>query len=270
MGRLNDRVAIITGAGRGIGAATAKLFAAEGASVVINDVDKDPAQETVEEIIKAGGKALLNTDNTVNSESAENLINQTIEEFGRVDILVNNAGITKDKTFHNMSDELWDFILDVNLRTAFNNTRAAVKHMREVSKKELESTGAPAYHRKITFTSSTAGLMGNAGQANYTTAKMGLIGLTRTLCVELGRFHINVNAVAPGFIETRLTQAKEQSDDPELGIPEALRGMAMMLIPLGYAGQPEDVAKAHLFLASGDSDYVSGQTLVVGGGITRH
>lgn len=270
MGRLDDRVAIITGAGRGIGAATAKLFAQEGAAVVVNDVDKDPAEQTVGEINAAGGRALLNVDNTVNAESAQNLINQTVEEFGRVDILVNNAGITKDKTFHNMDDEMWDFILDVNLRTAFNNTRAVTVHMRNAAKKELEQTGSPAYHRKITFTSSTAGLMGNAGQANYTTAKMGLIGLTRTLCVELGRFHINVNAVAPGFIETRLTQPKEQSDDPDLGIPEGLRNMAVMLIPLGYPGQPEDVAKAHLFLASSDSDYVSGQTLVVGGGIVRH
>jgi len=270
MGRLDDRVAIVTGAGRGIGAATATLFAAEGAKVVVNDVDKDPAQEVVEAITAAGGAASLNTDNTVSAEASENLINQTIEEFGRIDILVNNAGITRDKTFHNMTDEIWDFVLDVNLKTAFNNTRAVVRHMRDVAKKELESQGAPAYHRKITFTSSTAGLQGNAGQANYTAAKMGLIGLTRTLSMELGRFHVNVNAVAPGFIETRLTKAKEQSDDPNLGIPDALRSMAMVMIPLGYAGQPEDVAKAHLFLASSDSDYVSGQTLVVGGGLVRY
>lgn len=270
MGRLDDRVAIVTGAGRGIGAATAKLFAGEGASVVVNDVDKDPALQVVDEIGKSGGKALLNTDNTVSSEAAQNLINQTIEEYGRVDILINNAGITRDKTFHNMTDEMWDFILDVNLRTAFNNSRAAAIHMRERVKKELETQGAPAYHRKITFTSSTAALSGNAGQANYTAAKMGLVGLTRTLCVELGRFHINVNAVAPGFIETRLTVAKEESADPDIGIPSGIRNMAMMMIPMGYAGQPEDVAKAHLFLASGDSDYVSGQVLVVGGGVVRY
>lgn len=270
MGRLNDRVAIITGAGRGIGAATAQLFAAEGAHVVVNDVDKDPAQEVVENIVKAGGKALLNTDNTVNAESAQNLINSAIEEFGKLDILVNNAGITRDKTFHNMDDEIWDFVLDVNLRTAYNNTKAAVVHMREAAKKELETKGQPQYHRKITFTTSTAALQGNAGQANYTTAKMGLVGLSRTLSMELGRFHINSNAVAPGFIETRLTQSKEQSNDPSLGIPEAMRNMALMMIPMGYYGQPEDVAKAHLFLASDDSDYVTGQVLVVGGGIVRY
>ena len=270
MGRLEDRVAIVTGAGRGIGAATAKLFASEGAAVVVNDVDKDPAEETVGEITGAGGRASLNTDNTVEPAASQNLINATIEEFGKLDILINNAGITRDKTFHNMSDETWDFVLDVNLRTAFNNSKAAVGHMREAAKKEMETGGGPAYHRKITFTSSTAGLSGNPGQANYTAAKMGLIGLTRTLCMELGRFHINVNAVAPGFIETRLTAPKEQSEDPSLGIPEGIRNMALLMIPLGYTGQPEDVAKSHLFLASGDSDYVSGQVIVVGGGVLRY
>jgi 3-oxoacyl-[acyl-carrier protein] reductase len=269
MGRLDNRVAIVTGAGRGIGAATARLFAAEGASVVVNDVDADPAQEVVDAIVAAGGRAVLNADNTVDPEASDRLIGQALSEFGKLDILVNNAGITRDKTFHNMTDELWDFTLDVNLKTAFNNARAAVRYMREAAKAEIGAEGAPAYHRKITFTSSTAGLSGNAGQTNYTTAKMGLIGLTRSLCVEIGPFHVNVNAVAPGFIETRLTAPKEESADPNLGIPEGMRNLALMMIPLAYYGSPEDVAKAHLFLASPDSDYVTGHTLVVGGGIVR-
>ena len=269
MGRLDDRVAIVTGAGRGIGAATAKLFAAEGASVVVNDVDADPAREVVDVIVAAGGKAVLNADNTVDPAAADRLIGQAVSEFGKLDILVNNAGITRDKTFHNMTDELWDFTLDVNLRTAFNNARAAVRYMRDAAKAEIGAGGAPAYHRKITFTSSTAGLQGNAGQTNYTTAKMGLIGLTRSLSVEMGAFHVNVNAVAPGFIETRLTAPKEESADPNLGIPEGIRNIALMMIPLGYYGAPEDVATAHLFLATPDSDYVTGHTLVVGGGIIR-
>ena len=256
MGRLDDRVAIVTGAGRGIGAATAKLFAAEGASVVVNDVDPEPAEAVVAEITADGGTAAL--------------VAGAVEGFGKLDILVNNAGITRDKMFHTMTEDIWNFVLDVNLRTAFHATRAAVDHMRGAAKTEISSGGAPAYHRKITFTSSTAGLQGNPGQSNYATAKMGLIGLTRTLSAEFGQFHINVNAVAPGFIETRLTASKEQSPDPDLGIPEGIRNLAMMMIPLGYAGQPEDVAKAHLYLASSDSDYITGQTLVVAGGLFRY
>jgi 3-oxoacyl-[acyl-carrier protein] reductase len=269
MGRIDERVAVVTGAGRGIGAATARLFAAEGASVVVNDVDAEPAQEVVDAIVAAGGAAVLNTDNAVDPQAASRLIGQAVSEFGKLDILINNAGITRDKTFHNMTDELWDFTLDVNLRTAFNSSRAAVRYLRDVIKGEIASEGAPAYHRKITFTSSTAAIVGNAGQSNYTTAKAGLIGLTRTLSAELGSFHINVNAIAPGFIETRLTAPKEESADPNLGIPEGLRNLALMMIPLGYYGSPDDVAKAHLFLASSDSDYVTGHTLVVGGGIVR-
>lgn len=269
MGRLDGRVAIVTGAGRGIGAATARLFAAEGAAVVVNDVDRDPAEEVVAAIMQAGGRTLLNTGNTVSPDAARDLVGQAVEEFGKLDILVNNAGTTRDKMFHTMADDQWEFILDANLRTAYNTTKAAVAHMREAAKGEKESRGAPAHHRKITFTTSTAALTGNAGQTNYTTAKMGLVGLMRTLAVELGPFHVNVNAVAPGFIETRLTQPKEQSPDPALGIPEGIRNLSLMMIPLGHFGQPEDVAKAHLFLASADADYVSGHVLVVGGGIVR-
>ena len=270
MGRLDGRVAIVTGAGRGIGAATAKLFAAEGAKVVVNDVDPEPAEAVVAEITEDGGDAALSLDNAVSMDAARALVGGAVDGFGKVDILVNNAGITRDKMFHTMTEELWNFVLDVNLRTAFNATKAALEHMRAAAKSEQATQGSPAYHRKITFTSSTAGLQGNGGQSNYATAKMGLIGLTRTLSVELGPFHINVNAVAPGFIETRLTAAKEQSADPDLGIPEGIRNLGLMMIPLGYAGQPEDVAKAHLFLASADADYVTGDTLVVAGGLYRY
>ena len=241
--------------------------------MVVNDVDPEPAEAVVAEITADGGNAALSLDNAVAMEGAAALVAGTVEGFGKLDILINNAGITRDKMFHTMTEDIWNFVLDVNLRTAFNATRAAIDHMRTAAKGEIASGshgGAPAYHRKITFTSSTAGMQGNPGQSNYATAKMGLIGLTRTLSAEFGQFHINVNAVAPGFIETRLTASKEQSPDPDLGIPEGIRNLAMMMIPLGYAGQPEDVAKAHLFLASSDSDYVSGQTLVVAGGLFRY
>jgi len=233
MGRLDNRVAIVTGAGRGIGAATAKLFAAEGAQVVVNDVDPAPATEVVEEITAAGGQALVNADNAVEPAGAAALIARAVDGFGRLDILVNNAGITRDKMFHTMDAATFNFVLDVNLHTALNATRAAVEHMRSAAKAEQASGGGPAYHRKITMTSSTSGLMGNAGQSNYATAKMALIGLARTLAIELGPFHVNVNVVAPGFIETRLTAPKEKSEDPDLGIPEGLRNLAMMMIPLG-------------------------------------
>jgi 3-oxoacyl-[acyl-carrier protein] reductase len=192
------------------------------------------------------------------------MMGKAAEAFGKIDILVNNAGITRDKTFHNLDDELWDFVIDVNLKTAFHATLAAMPHMREVAKREMGELGRPAHHRKITFTTSVTAMVGNAGQANYTAAKGGIIALTRTLARELGPFLINVNAVAPGFIETRLTAAKGEGAD--IGIPEQVRQMALMLIALGRYGQPEDVANAHLFLASSEADYVSGAILPVAGG----
>ncbi len=264
MGRLDGRVAVITGSGRGIGRATAVRFAEEGAAVVVNDVDPDPANETAEAVRGAGGRALVSTENTVNLAEAEAMMAAAAAEFGTVDIVVNNAGITRDKTIHNMDDDVWQFVLDVNLKTAFHTTKAAMPYLRESAKKEKMEQGQPAYHRKIAFTTSTAFLLGNAGQANYTAAKGGVVGLTRTLARELGPFHINVNAVAPGFIETRLTQAKQEGED--LGIPESMRQLALMLISLGRYGKPEDVANAHLFLASPESDYITGVILPVSGG----
>lgn len=256
MGRLDDRVAIVTGGGRGIGRATALRFASEGAAVVINDIDGDPAEETAEIIRKEGGRAAVSIHNTVEASQAEAMVQVALDEFGKLDILVNNAGITRDKTFHNMTPDIWDAGIKVNLYTAYNSTFYAVQHMRAAAKKELESTGAAAYHRKITFTSSSVALTGNPGQANYTAAKGALISLTKTLARELGPFKINVNAVAPGFVETRLTASKEEGSD--LGIPDQLRNMALMMIALGRAGQPEDLANVHLFLCSADSDFVSG------------
>jgi 3-oxoacyl-[acyl-carrier protein] reductase len=186
------------------------------------------------------------------------------EGFGKIDILINNAGITRDKTFHNLDDQLWDFVLDVNLKTAFHSTLAAMPFMRDVAKKEMSEGGQPAHHRKINLTTSVAALVGNAGQANYTAAKGAIIALTRTLARELGPFKINVNAVAPGFIETRLTAAKQEGED--IGIPDQVRAMALMLIALGRYGEPEDVANAHLFLASQEADFISGVVLPVAGG----
>jgi 3-oxoacyl-[acyl-carrier protein] reductase len=264
VGRLEGKVAVITGAGRGIGRATAIRFAEEGASVVVNDVDPEPAEETAQAIKEAGGQVLVSTDNTVELDQARQLMNAAAEGFGKLDILVNNAGITRDKTFHNLDDEVWDFVLDVNLKTAFHCSLAAMPHMRDAAKREMGEGGRPAHHRKITFTTSVAALVGNAGQANYTAAKGGIAALTKTLARELGPFAINVNAVAPGFIETRLTASKQEGED--IGIPDHIRQMALMLIALGRYGQPEDVANAHLFLASDEADYISGVILPVAGG----
>ena len=264
MARLEGKVAVITGAGRGIGRATAVRFAREGAAVIVNDVDPEPAEETAQAVKEAGGQALVSTDDTVDASEAEQMIARGVEAFGKLDIVVNNAGITRDKTFHNLDDQTWNFVLDVNLKTAFHTTRAAMPHLREAAKREMKETGRPAYHRKVTFTTSVAALTGNSGQANYTTAKGGIIALTKTLARELGPFHINVNAVAPGVIETRLTQAKQEGQD--IGMPEPVRQMALMLIALGRYGQPEDVANAHLFLASEEADFISGVILPVSGG----
>jgi 3-oxoacyl-[acyl-carrier protein] reductase len=259
---LAGRVAVISGAGRGIGRATALRLAAEGALLVLGDVDPEPLQAVAAELPRF--TAATYTGNTVDPGQATALIQTAVDAYGTVDILVNNAGTTRDRMFHRQDAADLDAALDANLRTAWNATQAALAVMRPTAKAEVAASGAVDHQRKIVFTSSVAALTGNPGQANYTAAKGALIALVRTLAQELGPLGINVNAVAPGFIETRLTA--EKGVDGEVGIPRDIRESIRGMISLGRFGQPEDIAAATAFLVSPDSDYVSGVTLPVTGG----
>jgi len=268
MGRLDDRVAIVTGSGRGIGRATALRLARDGAAVVVNDLDSDVAEKVAAEIREIGGRALAAVGNCAHRREADHVAHAALHEFGVIDILVNNAGTTRDKIFHRMDEESLDVVMNANLRTTFNMTQAVIGHMRDAAKAEIGRHGAPAYHRKIVNTSSVVAFTGNPGQWNYTAAKGAVMSVTKTLARELGPFRINVNAVAPGFVETRLTAAhgSESHVDSGLGIPEAARQAVKSMIGLGYLGQPEDIANVTAFLVSPDSDYVSGVTIPVTGG----
>lgn len=270
---LQDKVCIITGSGRGIGAAAAERFAAFGAKVIITDIDPAPANETAEKIKAAGGTALAIPADVTSDGDIEELIRQTVNTFGGLDVLVNNAGYTWDGVLHRMSDEQWDAMLAVHLTAPFKIIRAAVPYMREVAKKEIAENGQ-AKARKIINISSTSGTRGNPGQANYSAGKAGIIGLTKTLSKEWGAFNIQVNAVAFGYIETRLTGDKAEGEKVErdgqeiaLGIPDHLRQMAKMAIPMGRAGTTEEAAGPLVFFASDLSNYVSGQVLEITGGM---
>jgi 3-oxoacyl-[acyl-carrier protein] reductase len=270
---LQDKVAIITGSGRGIGAAAAMLYAQHGAKVVVTDIDPAPAQATVQAITAQGGTALAIPADVTGSGGIEELIGQTVSTFGGIDILVNNAGYTWDGMLHKMADDQWEAMLAIHLTAPFKIIRAAVPYMREAAKKEQAEFGA-ARARKIINISSTTGTRGNVGQVNYAVGKAGIIGLTKTLAKEWGPFNIQVNAVAFGLIDTRLTQTDEKGDFTEragkrikLGIPDQIRQMATLMIPAGRAGTREEAAGPLLFFASELSNYVSGQVLEVTGGL---
>ena len=250
MGRLEGRVAFITGAGRGIGAATALRMAEEGAQVVLADIDTEGCKQVSAELDRLGSEGLVVPCNVADSAMVQDAIDKAVNHFGRLDILVNNAGVVRDNLLFKMSEDDWDTVMNVHLKGAFLCSRAAQKYM--VQQK---------YGRIVSLSSTSA--LGNRGQANYSAAKAGLQGFTRTLAVELGQFGITVNAVAPGFIDTEMTRttARRMGFDPDERIAEAVK-----IIPVRRVGQPRDVANVICFLSSDEAGFVSGQVIYVAGG----
>jgi 3-oxoacyl-[acyl-carrier protein] reductase len=268
MGVLDDKVAIVTGSARGIGRATAELLSEHGAKVLINDLDGDVAEQTASEIT---GETVVYGGDLTAPGACDQLVQTAIDAWGKIDIVVNNAGYTIDGAVHKLTDEAFQRMLDIHTVVPFRVLRAAAPHLREPAKKEREE-GVEVF-RKIVNVSSISGTMGNAGQANYAAGKAAVVGLTKTLAKEWGQFKINVNAVAFGWIETRLTASKDSENTMEidgqkvqLGIPDQMRSMASMVIPIGRPGTPEEAAGGVFFLCSPWSNFVHGQVLNVTGG----
>ena len=254
--RLTGRNAIVTGAGRGIGRAVALAFAAEGANVLINDVDESNATEVAREVEKEGVTAAIDTSAIGTMEAAQSVVATAYDAFGEVDVLVNNAGILRDRMLHNMTEEDFDAVIQVHLKGTWACGREVVQRWRPVAKEE--SQGGTPRHRKIVNVTSPSGLIGSVGQSNYSAAKMGIVGLTKTWAKELGALNINVNAVSP----TALTAMTE----PLMQDPEAAK-RRLSRFPLGRYGSPEEIAPAFVYLASDESNYVTGQIISVDGGL---
>ncbi|MFE3444891.1 SDR family NAD(P)-dependent oxidoreductase [Nocardia sp. NPDC059180] len=273
MGNLDNKVAVVSGSGRGIGREIALKFAAQGAKVVVNDLDAEPAKETVAAIEAAGGQAVAVPGSVTDEDFAERFVSAAVDTYGGLDIIVNNAGYTWDSVIQKMTDDQWDAILDVHLKAPFRILRAAQPVIAGLVKRAKDA-GEPVPCRKVVNISSMAGTGGNAGQANYSAAKAGVLGLTRTLSKEWGRYNVTVNAVAFGLIRTRLTEAPAdgsstidvQGRELKVGVNPDLLATMERSIPLGRAGTPTEAAGAVYLLCTPESDYVSGQTLICGGG----
>ena len=268
MGVLDGKAAIVTGSARGIGRATAELLTEHGAKVLINDLDGDVAEQAAGEI---QGETTVFAGDLTKPGVPDDLVKKALDDFGQLDIIVNNAGYTWDGVIHKMEDEQFQAMLDIHRVVPFRIARAAAPYLRETAKKEREA--GDEVFRKIVNVSSISGTMGNAGQANYSAAKAGLVGLTKTLAKEWGQFKINVNAVAFGFVETRLTASKEGAETIErggqaiqLGIPDQMRQMASAIIPLGRPASPEEAAGGIFILCTPWANYIHGQVLHITGG----
>jgi 3-oxoacyl-[acyl-carrier protein] reductase len=243
--RIKDKVVFITGGGRGIGRETALLLAREGARVAVVDRDEAPARAVADEIVAAGGQAVARAADVSKREAVEAAVASVLEKVGRVDVLINNAGITQDSTLAKMTEEQFDKVIDINLKGVFHCTQAVLPTFLAQGK------------GKIINASSVVGQYGNFGQTNYAATKAGVIGMTKTWAKELARKGITSNVVAPGFIFTEMTQA----------MPDKVLDMMKDKTPLGRLGQPGDVAKVYLFLASDDADFITGQVIGVDGGL---
>ena len=271
--KLEGKVALITGSGRGIGRAIALKLASEGARIVVNDLDAEPAQETVQAIQPAGGQAVACVGSVSAPDFAERFVGTAVSEFKGLDIIVNNAGYTWDNVIQKMTDEQWYAMIDCHLTAPFRILRAAQPVIRALGKAEGEA--GQRVVRKVVNISSVAGLFGNAGQTNYSTAKAGIVGMTQTLAKEWGRMNVTVNCVAYGFIKTRLTvsaagesTANIEGREIKVGVNPDLMAAMERGIPLGRGGTPEEAAGAVYLLCIPESDYVSGQTLMCSGGLT--
>ncbi|MGO8850444.1 SDR family NAD(P)-dependent oxidoreductase [Mycobacterium sp.] len=275
MGTLDGKVAIVSGSGRGIGREIALKLAGEGARVVVNDLDAEPAKETVAAIEAAGGQAVACIGSVTDADFGERFVAAAVDNFGGLDIIVNNAGYTWDSVIQKMTDEQWDAILDVHLKAPFRILRAAQPVIAAAVKKAT-AAGEPVPCRKVVNISSLAGTGGNAGQANYSSAKAGVTGLTKALAKEWGRYNVTVNTVAFGLIKTRLTETPADGDgtidvagnEIKVGVNPSLLAAMEQMVPLGRGGTPAEAAGAVYLFCIPESDYVSAQTLVCGGGFS--
>lgn len=271
-GKLAGKVALVSGSGRGIGREIALKLASEGAKVVVNDLDPEPGNQTVADIQAAGGEAVACNGSVTDADFGDRFVATAVENFGGVDIIVNNAGYTWDTVIQKMTDEQWDAILDVHLKAPFRILRAAQPVISAAAKAAV-AAGEPVPCRKVVNISSVAGLSGNAGQANYSAAKAGITGFTKTMAKEWGRYNVTVNTVAFGIIKTRLTEAAAGNGtidvdgrEIKVGISDALLSAAEQMIPLGRSGTPQEAANAVYLFCTPESDYISAQTVVCGGG----